>query len=199
MAIEARRGCGYRRVGGLYLCSDGIWKGCDRLPFPVGACPVCGEGIHYPRNMRQINPVRLFGRHENCRDDFPCQMCDPTNEVAFVLGVGEKYYTPQNFISEAEMMGVSKRIPSNGRPRNFEIGHTWVYLIHRKAIDLGREDGKEVYGMAIFAAFVPTRLEMPIWESAATEEYVESLKKRGITPVVIPDGDEDHKSNRRAI
>lgn len=191
MAVEARRGCGYRKVNALYLCSDGVWVACDRLPYEVGACPVCGEGIHFPRSLKQINPIRLFGIHENCKDNFPCHMCNPTDEVAFILGVGEKYYTPSNFIFEAETMGLSKRIQAI--PRGLKLGETWVYLIHKKAILVGKnEEGKEVYKMAIFAAFAPERVEMPIWESKATKKKMKDLEKRGITPVIIPDGDSDH-------
>lgn len=190
MAVEARRGCGYRKVGALYLCGGGIWAGCDRLPYEVGACPVCGEGIHFPRSLREINPARLFGDHENCRDTFDCHMCVPSGEPAFILGVGEKYYSPQSFITEAQMMGVSKRIAT--LPKKLKLGETWVYLIHKKAIHCGNAEGKDLYKMAVFAAFVPHSVEMPIWKSKTTKRKLKELEKRGITPVVIPDGDLDH-------
>ena len=35
MAIEAPRGCGYRKVGGLYMCGGGIPIHCDRLPYEL--------------------------------------------------------------------------------------------------------------------------------------------------------------------
>lgn len=34
MASETKRGCGYRKVGGMYLVGDYIRVPCDRLPFP---------------------------------------------------------------------------------------------------------------------------------------------------------------------
>ena len=49
---------------------------------------------------------------------------------------------------------------------------------------------------AIFYAFRPQRVEMLIWESEATSENLEKLKKRGITPIVVPDGDPDHDPKR---
>jgi len=45
MAIKAKRGCGYRKIGGLYLVGNYIPVACDRLPMPIGACPVCGQGL----------------------------------------------------------------------------------------------------------------------------------------------------------
>lgn len=191
MAVEAKRGCGYRTVGSLYLCGGGIWTTCDRLPYEVGACPVCGEGIHFPRSLHQIDPLGLFGYHEICKDRLSCRMCQPDHEIAFILGVGEKYYSPQTFITEAQTMGVSKKIASI--PKNLKLGETWVYLIHRKAIYAGKDDeGKDTYKTAIFSAFVPQTVEMPIWKSKATKRKTKELEKRGIIPVVIPDGDKDH-------
>lgn len=196
MAVEARRGCGYRKVGALYLCGGGIWVSCDRLPYEVEACPVCGEGIHFPRSLKEINPFKLFGVHETCKDTFACHMCHPSDGVAYIFGVGEKYYTPQSFITEAQTMGVSKCIATI--PKNMKLGETWVYLIHRKAILDGKdEDGKVIYKMAIFAAFVPQRVEMPMWKSKLTKKKRKELEKRGITPVAIPDGDKDHAPAKR--
>ncbi len=128
MASEAQRGCGYRKVGALYLVSDGIWVGCDRLPYELKACPVCGAGIHLTRSMTAINPFELFGMHDQiedvrtgitthgikevvCQDEHrPCKMCDPTNELAYIQFVGKQFYSPISFVDEANKMGVSNRI-----------------------------------------------------------------------------------------
>lgn len=86
-------------------------------------------------------------------------------------------------------------------PHKLEVGRTWIYLIHKRGIlrpppeeplPPGEDGPEPQYDMAIFAAFVPQRLEMPIWESQATPEYLAELEKRGIVPVRIPDGDKDH-------
>ena len=84
-------------------------------------------------------------------------------------------------------MGLSKRIPA--MPNHLTLGETWVYLVHKAAMIEMVTDKPQ---MAIFAAFVPQRVEMPVWESQLTEEKREDLAKRGITPVAIPDGDPDH-------
>lgn len=207
MAQEAKRGCGYREVGGIYLVADGLWASCDRLPLQVDSCPTCSEGIHFPRAPREINPLKLFGEHKDCTERlgstdpllhsifsvYPrsCHVCRPTEDVAYLLGVGEKYYTPQSFITESQTLGLSKRIPA--MPKKLEIGKTWVYLVHRQAL----VTSDTVAQMAIFAAFVPQRVEMPIWESDLTPEKREELEKRGITPVPFKDGDPDHAPRRK--
>ena len=214
MSIEAKRGCGFRKVGGLYLCGEYIHVPCDRLPLPLTTCPVCGQGIKVGRGFTQINPYRLWGIHENCRDHFyPCKVCQPKDEPAYIMGVGEKYYkTPDDFTREAWEMGVSKRIPFV--PKELKLGETVIYLAHPKACEV-REPVAMQQAMAIleeartkqprlletervekspgiFTAFIPQRIEKLIWESQATPEELEKLDKRGIKPVIVPEGDRDH-------
>ena len=214
MEIEQKRGCGYRKIDALYLCSDGIWVSCDRLPLKVGHCPVCGAGIHLTRGFTEINPLRLFGIHQPCLDKVrPCYVCDPKDEPAFIMTVGAKYYTPMSFMEEATEMGVSKRIPFI--PKKLKLGTTVVFLAHPKAVEVRESlavqqamsivedksnpqlrllaaERKPRYEMGIFCAFVPTRVEGLIRESKATPESLKELEKRGITAVFVPDGDSDH-------
>lgn len=215
MAIEPIRGCGFRKVGGYYLCGSYIPIPCDRLPYPLDTCPVCGGGIKVSRGFTKINPFRLFGPHNPlCTDRIrPCFMCDPKDEVAFIMGVGEKFYpTPSDFINEACQLGVSKRIPFI--PKELELGKTVIYLAHPKAVEIKEpvvlqqamsileecetkqprllETDKVERRLGIFTAFIPQRIEKLLWESEATPEELEKLEKRGITPVIVPDGDTDH-------
>lgn len=39
MAVETRRGCGYRKVGGIYLVCDGAGFRCDQLPVNLEVIP----------------------------------------------------------------------------------------------------------------------------------------------------------------
>jgi len=213
-AVETKRGCGYRRVGGLYLCGEYISVPCDRLPYPLDICPTCGGGIKVSRGFTKINPLSLFAYHQPCGDRFrPCFMCDPKDEPAFIMGVGARFYkTPGDFQEEAHRLGVSKRIPFI--PKEMELGKTIVYLAHPKACEIREpafmqqvmaivedakperprllETEKVESRQGIFTAFIPQRVERLIWERDATLEELERLKKRGITPVVIKDGDTDH-------
>lgn len=221
---EAQRGCGYRKVGGLYLCGEGIFVPCDRLPYELKSCPVCGAGIHFTRSMTEINPLLLFGTHDvydglsdnptlilACKDlSRPCPMCDPTDEPAFIKTVGKKYYSPQSFMSEARTMGISLRIAQI--PKNLKLGETVIYLAHPQAIveankepkprriTRGRAKGQDTselmtYKLAIFSAFIPKRVEMPVYDKMlngkGSRNFKKSLKKRGITPVVVKGREHD--------
>lgn len=212
MAGEAKRGCGYRKVGGLYLVGDYTAIACDRLPYRLTVCPICGAGIKVGRGMTKINPLVLFGLHEPCDDELrPCFVCDPTDEPAYIMRVGEKYYpTPQDFINEGVTLGFSKRIAQI--PREFTLGQTIIYLAHDKACAVtvepnGQDDTtqsdqpklieaeeiKRVPG--IFSAFIPKRIEKIYWQSdidKMSDKEKKALARRGITPVGVPDGDKDH-------
>lgn len=212
MAVEGIRGCGYRKVGGLYLCGSYISVPCDRLPLPLEVCPVCGQGVKVSRGFTKINPYRLWGIHQDCIDFHPCFVCDPKDEVAFIMGVGERYYTPEEFLDEAKRMGVSKRIPFI--PKELKLGETIVYLAHPKACEVHQgaalqqamamveeaktsrprllEAEKVEKAWGIFAAFIPKLVEKLVWKSELTDEKREQLEKRGISPIIIPDGDKDH-------
>jgi len=183
MAVEKRRGCGYRKVGGIYLVGEGIAVPCDKMPYPLEVCPTCGQGIKFSRGFTWLNPLKFFGVHENCRDLGDCPICKPT-EKAGLMWVGSKFYTKSSFIEEAREMGISKRI--HFVPKGLELGKTWVLLAYRERVS------KDEVRNEIFYAFRPTKVEMLINQSEATQEKIEELQKRGITPIIVPDNDPDH-------
>lgn len=195
MSVEAKRGCGFRKVGGLYLVGEGPGAACDRMPIPLNVCPCCGEGIKFSRGWTWIQPSRLFeGDHEEqviftCDCPTACPACYPSRHFALegkagLLWVGEKFYTTSSFTEESVRLGVSKRIAAI--PNKFEIGKTWVFLAHKKAIN------EETPG--IFMVFRPRAIEKIVTISESCDkEKMEKLIKRGITPVRVPDGDPDHR------
>ncbi|MBU1082466.1 MAG: hypothetical protein KKB59_18415 [Spirochaetes bacterium] len=214
MAVELIRGCGYRKVGGTYLCGECISAPCDRMPFPLTVCPVCGQGIKVSRGFTQVNPYRLWGRHQDCKDNFrPCFLCDPKDEPAYIMLVGAgNYKTPGDFLEEARQLGISKRIPFI--PKGLELGKTVIYLAHPRACEVkvpaAMQEAMAIVGeseteqprlleaernekkLGIFCAFIPQRVEKLIKESEATPETIEALKKRNITAIPVPDDDPDH-------
>lgn len=214
MAQEAARGCGYRKVGGIYLVAGGLWADCDRLPFAVGFCPTCHGGIKFPRAPLEIDPVALFGVHDPCTDKKPhpeivwvndtpageksvggCQACFPQKQVAYLLGVGEQSYkTPGDFTEEAVRLGVSKRIAQI--PKKLEVGKTWIYLVHRKGLMVPDDaTGEMKPQLAVFSAFRPQRIEKIMWKSQAAalnDKEKKELERRGITVVEFDDNDPDH-------
>jgi len=153
MAIEQKRGCGYRKVGGLYMVTGGLSATCDRLPVEAKVCPCCGEGIKQGLGWKWVEPFRMFeGKHSPADDAMKadesnsldnlricdcqpgCWVCNPVEGAkAGLMWVGTKFYpTPEDFLKEGVEMGISKRIKCI--PNGFEMGKTRVLLAHPKAI-----------------------------------------------------------------
>jgi hypothetical protein len=65
--IEAARGCGYRKGGGMYLVSGGISQPCGLLPIPLDVCPCCNQGIKPARGWTWIDVSKLT-------QDRPCKL-----------------------------------------------------------------------------------------------------------------------------
>lgn len=58
--VEAARGCGYRKKGGLYLVAPKPNAPCGRLPIPLDVCPCCHSGIKPTRAWTWVQPKPLF-------------------------------------------------------------------------------------------------------------------------------------------
>lgn len=191
MAIEAKRGCGFRKVGGLYLIAPEPGRVCGRLPMPLVVCPACGAGIKPSRGWTWIDPAQLFAG-AGCYFGPSCHSCpaglladDPG--PAGLLWVGEQYYpTPAHFQAEAAAQGISRRIAAV--PRGFEVGKTRVYLAHRIGMPLNGE-----IVPAVFMVIRPLRVELVVTDQEAEDlEAMHRLQARGITPFVVPHDDPDH-------
>lgn len=199
MAVEAKRGCGYRKVGGLYIVSEPGGFNCCSLPLELNICPCCGGGIKQARGFTWVNPGLLFQKHEvmkpGCHSGCPVANPAMLGERAGLLWVGEKFYaSPAAFDKEAATLGISKRIAS--LPRGFVVGETFILLAHPKAV-LKTVEGNELIpkmelSPGVFRIFRPTRIEKILNQSMATEVELARLEKAGITPVIVPDDDPDH-------
>ena len=162
MASEAKRGCGYRKVGGLYLVSGKLGVPCCKMPIPLCICPACGQGIKQARGWTWVSPTLLFGIG-GCIEDRGtiCPAANPTllGERAGLLWIGKAFYkTPDEFQAEAATLGVSRRIASV--PRGFEVGKTWVLFAHPEAVQT--DEGKKA---GIFRIFLPERIEKIVKQS----------------------------------
>lgn len=199
MAVESRRGCGYRKVGGLYLCGGGIPFFCDRLPLAIEPCPICGEEPRFSRGIAQIGPDCLWNPHQayvDCRDPSTCPVCYPPGR-GFLMWVGEEY-TPASFTDEARRMGVSKRIAN--LPTDLRIGEDWVFLAYQKLIrnERYRYGPQAGWRPGIFHAFIPVTVELIITVTQSKDEaFMEELRQKGVHPVVVPDDDPDHARKKR--
>jgi hypothetical protein len=146
VAVEARRGCGYRKLGGLYLVGRGRGIICDRLPIILDVCPTCSAGFKQSRAWTWLNVHSLVGGphiiDSDCLDcgSVPCgcrfcPLCKEPTKMgeAGLLWIGTKFYqTPHDFEKETFELGISRRIPAV--PHALEIGKTWVLLAHPKAV-----------------------------------------------------------------
>jgi len=188
MGSEPERACGYRKIGGLYLCGSGIGLDCKQLPQIVEVCPCCNSGIKQSRGWTWIVPKLMFPDAQECKciiSECPLKL----DTKHGLLWIGEKFYTPESFVAEAHKMGISKRI--GAVPRDFQLGKTWVFLAHPAA---GFKDNHSV--PAVFYAFKPDRIEKIVSETEfQNTEEMNKLKKQGITPVSVPDNDSDHKGS----
>lgn len=223
MAVEAKRGCGYRKIGGLYMVGGGIGVFCDRLPFELTVCSCCGQGIKQARGWTWVDVAKLFnGSHIEvfpktpvegvmpfrvpCRCDeagLGCPLCLNPEGLgkAGLLWIGEKFYkTPNQFVKEGVELGFSRRI--SAVPQRFKIGETWVLLAHGKAVSKAVEthdaDGahfKMELVPGIFYVWLPQRIEKILPESLRGTIEHGKLEKRGITAVFVPDDDPDHRGN----
>jgi hypothetical protein len=214
MAAEERRGCGYRKVGGLYLIGSGAGAACDRLPLPLGVCPTCGHGIKPTRGFTWVDvPTLVGGDHlklmlpqtcsKLCDDPLSCPLCHNTASIgrAGLLWIGAQFYpTIEAFAQEAQTQGISRRIMT--LPNGFKVGETWILLAHARAIrtEVAPEGGLGLateikYGPGIFRVWRPERLERIFKESDRGSEKVVADEKRCITPVFVPDDDADHQGS----
>ena len=90
MAVEAKRGCGYRKQNGLYLVGGGLSAPCDRMPFPLERCKTCGGGIKFTRGPQWLQPdfFESHPRQEHCACTHgsmggPCSVCGHPHQIDY--------------------------------------------------------------------------------------------------------------------
>jgi hypothetical protein len=199
MSAEARRACGFRKVGGLYLVSGGAGLPCCRLPFPLTVCPCCSAGIKQTRGWTWINPVLMFG--ESYKPE--CNACPAGNparmgERAGLLWIGAQFYaSTAAFDEEAARMGICRRL--GAVPRGFKVGETWVLLAHPRAccaevpVEGELFVTRSTWVPGVFRIFRPERVEKLLTVSQATADELARLAEQNITAVIVPDDDRDHQ------
>jgi hypothetical protein len=189
MAVEKERGCGFRKLGGLYVVSGKLAAPCGGLPIRLHVCEACGEGIKQSRSWTWIVPKTLFAVPSCKAGHCPvCPVSHPPEGRQGLLWIGMKYYpTAEHFMVEAGAMGVSRRI--SAVPKGFVPGETWVYMAHPKGARL--DDGAPCPG--IVTMFKPTAIELMASQSQSEDpDFMEKAAKRGLKVVVLPDDDPDH-------
>lgn len=189
--VDQKRGCGYRKGGGLYFVSGGRSKPCGKLPIEVGLCPCCGQGIQQHRGIEWVTSELI--------DAATCSQAECAGKQCFpfcvvkryaMMWVGEKFYkTPDHFEQEVAQMGISKRLPFV--PKGFVVGTDWVLLAHPKTPFFDAAGNCELK-KAIFMAFCPQAIEYVV-KGTETPEELQALADQGITLVQVVKAEEKAK------
>lgn len=130
MAIESKRGCGYRKVGGIYVVGKGMAVTCDRLPLAFPPCPTCGRKVQFTRGIALIEPRKLFGSHA-CNES-RCPVCFPPSSK-------RKFYKIVNdnkiYLSNEEL--ADDFVFNHG---NLDLQKTRERLLKNKYVKLGNDE-----------------------------------------------------------
>ncbi len=207
---DRKRGCGWRKPGAKYLIAGSLSAPCGKLPHfltfcptcgggivswpwprrPVGFCPTCGGGIKPMRGWRWIDAALVFaGVHCDDPTRLDCQGCilaDPPHRAGLIW-IGDTFYSPEEFVAEAEQLGISRRIACV--PKGFEVGKTLVLVASRHVPRYGTNDAlfqdlPTRTGPAIFAAFIPRAIDYVV-KGTESQEELERLVKQGCTLVKV--------------
>lgn len=226
MAVEAKRGCGYRKIGGTYLEGERGGFLCGRLPLSIIPCPLCDHRIPFTRGLQQVKPQAIARAPEVCAMGNPvrCALCPLGDllkaETVGLMWVGAKSYTPATFTAEAERLGISKRIPHV--PRWLDLGKTWVLLAHEHVFKVAcppcggsgsaspesRSEQSELLASCdecSGAGWVwhpgifhafVPKRVVRIVGDDTAEAELERLRKQGLDLVIVPHDDPDHRPRK---
>jgi hypothetical protein len=110
-------------------------------------------------------------------------------EKGLLIWIGAKYYaTPEHFTDEARRMGISRRLKAI--PRGFELGKTQVFFAHPNCTFTDHYGGSYT-APGVFSMCTPTRFEMIVTDNP-TPKQRRRLEDERITPVAVPEFDQDH-------
>lgn len=178
---DRKRGCGWRKPGGMYLRADGEAMACGKMPIPLAICPCCGGGVKPTRGWTWINGSTLADGIECSSIPAQCAVCPLSRPMGRVglLWIGEAFYkTPDAFTRECAEQGISRRI--SAIPRDFKLGETWIWFAHRKLI----KNPDDTWTPGVFRIFRPTRIEYVV-KGDETEQELDRLEARGLTLVRV--------------
>lgn len=201
--IRARkRGCGWRKPGGMYLVGGTDPFPCRKLPIALDVCPVCGAGIKPARGWTWIDLAELV-KDKPCyaRADV-CVSCplggnsaeeirERIGERVGLIWIGERYYPSVNdFMNEWREIGwFSRRIQRI--PHGFKVGESWIAFAHRRTFEkLKRDVGLEK------GAFVEVKdSENGIWMDA----QIERIKDEWVIVRDVAQGDRVERVHKSKV
>src|SRR5215813_4681459 len=106
------------------------------------------------------------------KDCGACPLADAKIQRAGLIWIGEQFYkSPEDFMREADILGISRRIKSV--PHGFELGKTWVAVAHMRAIpDVETKKARP----GIFRLFRPQAIEYVV-KGNETKDELDKLEK----------------------
>jgi hypothetical protein len=188
VSLERKRGCGFRKAGGLYLVGPPGGLPCGRLPFELERCAGCGHGVKQSRGWTWVQPAILLGLPapkacgaEGCSR---CPLGAGMPERTGLIWIGRKFYpTPGEFLAEGQRMGFSRRI--SALPRGFKLGEDWILLAHAHALAEWDPVTQQVAKRpGLFAVWKP-RMIQEIVTVETSQAEVDAIRKRGHEPVIV--------------
>jgi len=118
--MSRERGCGFREQNGLYATVESSING-----FPI-------ENFIF-------DPVRTY-EGEEVIEQFsrsPTLFKDGSGIYHMVMWIGKQFYPyPSDFIEEAKVMGISKRLPKGFDFSQLTPNKSWLLLVHPRSVPL---------------------------------------------------------------
>ncbi|HMG11404.1 MAG TPA: hypothetical protein VK609_22975 [Mucilaginibacter sp.] len=193
--IEKKRGCGFKKPGGIYLIGSSDKAGaCCRLPFELKTCECCGSSVTFSRGYTWIN-TGMFCYNNIAGADCTgiCILNEPGKPIG-LMWVGENNYPHvKDFERESNAIGVSKRL--NVIPKGLSAGD-WVALAHNKAIPVFNEmDPADpnaplvTYKPGVFMVFKIEKLQYVVKGSESDDDLQKIADKNIELITVVPEGE----------
>jgi hypothetical protein len=175
-------------IAGSYLAGQVRGHKCNENFL---GCPMCYYATTYP--LVKAEAARLAERlsipwadqteeMRNENADLSDKLLKLKAELAkpfYLMFVSKDFYSPENFIKEANEQGISKRVAPNSLPKGFTVGKDYVFLAHQ---DVKLKDGKR--GTAVFYGFLPMRLELVLYKGT-NAETIREYEEAGYTVVLL--------------
>lgn len=195
----SKRKCGERKPGGFYFV------GGPPQPDPYGwlfRAVKCSCGIQFmkpSRNVQHCLPYDVFPElRPESKDSRKFYSFKPLEKAWVVTVDADNYKTPQDWLDEAEVQGISRRI--NDIPRGFKVGESWVLVMHAKVFDrevtidegMLTETTKTIKEPGIIAYFRPRAIQY-VCKGNETKEELLALAERGVTPVIVETSNSAHE------
>lgn len=182
--VKVLRECGYRKVGGLYLVGPLLSRVCDRLPYKIKSCFVCGRSFQFNRGIAQVTGQEVFymphtidgigegvvverygANLDHCMykhkdSELAGCTCDANCPVCYPQEErAALLWIDKKFYTPESFTKEAERLGVSKRlpyiPKWLKLGEAWVFLAHPEAVEIEGAPGKNGGDQGKFFAKVP--------------------------------------------